>query len=243
MTDLELSKMASALRTQFRDKTIPDEEIILQIKEQPELVHAKCLSGANLFLAAVLSNRFPVAKVLCEMGADIHWRCEASMYNGNALNVAHSPQQADWLLDHGVEIERNLLLSKPFQNPAIMAAGHNDTTMLLYWLRKQRELFADDPKYVGQIFYAAIDMVSMMNQYDMLSCVMADDELFGILREIYSEVDNAESIRLYLSSLRKISDKSLDVKKKELRKILNTRKKMVCETKKESEFLREKQHG
>ena len=31
----------------------------------------------------------------------------------------------------------------------------------------------------------------MMNQYDMLSCVIADDELFGILREIYSQVKEA----------------------------------------------------
>ena len=147
------------------------------------------------------------------------------MYNGNALNVAHSPQQADWLLDRGVEIERNLFLSQPFWNPAIVAAGHNDTTMLFYWLRKQRELFADDPEYVGQIFYAAINMVSTMNQYNMLSCVIADDELFGILKEIYSEVDNTMSIRLYLSTLRKIDGTSLDARKKDLRKLLNTKKK------------------
>ena len=31
----------------------------------------------------------------------------------------------------------------------------------------------------------------MMNQYEMLSCVIADDELFGILREIYSQVKEA----------------------------------------------------
>ena len=30
-----------------------------------------------------------------------------------------------------------------------------------------------------------------MNQYEMLSCVIADDELFGILREIYSQVKEA----------------------------------------------------
>ena len=225
MTDLELNKKVSEIVTQFRDSTISDEAILIQIQEEPELVHAKCLSGANLFLSAVFWNRFPVAKALSEMGADIHWVCKASMYHGNALNVAHSAQQADWLLDRGVEIERNLFLSQPFWNPAIVAAGHNDTTMLFYWLRKQRELFADDPEYVGQIFYAAINMVSTMNQYNMLSCVIADDELFGILKEIYSEVDNTMSIRLYLSTLRKIDGTSLDARKKELRKILNTKKK------------------
>ncbi|MDE6621519.1 MAG: hypothetical protein K2K74_13760 [Lachnospiraceae bacterium] len=227
MTESELRKKATEIQSLFRDETIPDEEIILQIKEFPELVHAKCLSGANLFLSAVLRNRFPVAQALREMGADIHWTCEASMFNGNALNVAHTPQQADQLLEWGVEIERNLspLISKPFKNPAIMAASHNDTIMLLYWLGKQRELFADDPEYVGEIFYAAIDVVSMMNQYNMLSCVIADDELFGILKEIYSQADNVKSIRLYLSALGHIDDKSLDARKKELQKILNARKK------------------
>ena len=132
----------------------------------------------------------------------------------------------------GVEIERNLslLISKPFKNPAIVAAEHNDTTMLLYWLRKQRELFANDSGYVGEIFYAAINMVSMMNQYDMLACVIADDELFGILKEIYAQEDNGESVRLSLSALRHIKVESLDVRIKELRKILNAKKKELSST-------------
>ena len=227
MTELGLRKKATAIVAQYRDNTISDEEILRQIREEPEVVHAECLSGANLFLAAVLHSRFVVAKALSEMGADIHWTCKASMFNGNALNVAHSPQEADWLLDQGVVIEKNLSLNiaKPFKNPAIMAALHNDTNMLLYWLRKQKELFADDLAYVGEIFYVAIDVVSMMNQYNMLSCVIADDELFGILKEIYSGYDDAESIRLSLRALRHIDDESLDARKKELRKILNARKK------------------
>lgn len=227
MTDLEVRKRAAELASQLRDKTISDEELIRQIKEQPELVQAKCLSGANLFLEAVAGNRFPVAQALRELGADIHWTCQASVFNGNALNMAHTPRQADQLLDWGVEIERNLslLITKPFKNPAIMAAFHNDTAMLLYWLRKQRELFADEPEYVESLFYGAMNVVSMMNQYDMLACVIADEELFGILKEIYSQVDSTKSIRLYLSALRHISDESLEPRKKELRKILNAKKK------------------
>ena len=58
MTDLDLRKKASEIATRFRDNTISDEEIILQIKEIPELVHTKCLSDSNLFLSAVLANRF-----------------------------------------------------------------------------------------------------------------------------------------------------------------------------------------
>ena len=106
-----------------------------------------------------------------------------------------------------------------------MAAFHNDTAMLLYWLKKQEELFPDELEYVGEIFYAAINVVSMMNQYHMLSCVIADDKLFEILKKIYSQENDAESVRLSLSALRHIKDESLDVKKKELRKILNTKKK------------------
>ena len=227
MTDLELRKRAAEIASQLRDKEIPDDEIICQIRKDPELIQTECLSGANLFLEAVAENRFPVAQALREMGADIHWICKASVFNGNALNVARSPQQADQLLEWGVEIERNLSLhiSKPFKNPAIMAALHNNITMLAYWLGKQRELFADEPEYVGEIFYATMDVVSMMNQYNMLACVIADEELFGILKEIYSQVDNVKAIRLYLSALRHISDESLEPRKKELRKILNKKKK------------------
>ncbi len=229
MTDSELRKKASEIAAQFRDKAISDEEIIRQIKEEPQLVHVKCLSGANLFLDAVLCNRFSIATALSEMGANIHWTSEASMIHGNALGVAHSPQDAEALLALGLEIEKNLSfsISKPFKNPAIVAAEHNDPAMLLYWLSKQKDLFADDPEYVGKIFYAAIDMASMMNQYNMLSCIIADDELFGILKKIYSQIDNAASVRLYLSALRHIKDEKLEDRKKELRKLLNAKKKAL----------------
>ncbi|MDE6259950.1 MAG: hypothetical protein K2M42_03680 [Oscillospiraceae bacterium] len=232
MTGLELGKKAAEIAAQFRDETVSDEEIIRQIKEEPELVHATCLSGANLFLEAVAKNRFLVAQILREMGADIHWTCNASRFNGNALNVARTPQQADQLLEWGIEIERNLslLISRPFKNPAIMAAFHNDTTMLLYWLAKQRQFFADEPEYVERIFCAAIDVVSIMNQYNMLSCVIADNDLFGILKKIYSQTDDVKSIRLYLGALRHINDGILEPRKKELRKILNVRKKELSAT-------------
>lgn len=58
MTNLELTKRASEIVAQFRDETISDEEIIRQIKEEPELIHVKCLSGTNLFLDAVRWDRF-----------------------------------------------------------------------------------------------------------------------------------------------------------------------------------------
>ncbi|MDE6313027.1 MAG: hypothetical protein K2M46_05310 [Lachnospiraceae bacterium] len=225
MTESELREKASAIHAQLSDKTVSNEAIILQIKEIPELVRAKLMSDENLFLESVFSNRFPVAIALSDMGADIHRTFKGSIFKGNALNVVHSPKEAEWLLDHGVKIEKNLLLSQPFLNPAIMAAEHNDTTMLLYWLDKQKEIFADDAEYVQELYYAAIDMVSMMNQYNMLACVIANEELYNILKDIYSKTDDTSSIRLYLNALKYIDDKNLDARKKELRKILNTRKK------------------
>lgn len=229
MTELELRQRAAEIAAQFRDKSVSDEELVRRVREEPELLHTKCLSGANLFLEAVARDRFSVSRALREMGADIQWTCEASMIHGNALGVARTPEQAEELLEWGVELERNLsfLISKPFKNPAIVAAEHNDTAMLMYWLRKEKELFADDPEYVGEVFYAAIDMASMINQYNMLACVIADDELFGILKEIYAQVDDKKSVQLYLSALRHIKDESLESRKKELRKILNDRKKSL----------------
>ena len=64
-----------------------------------------------------------------------------------------------------------------------------------------------------------------MNQYDMLSCVMADDKLFSILENIYSKEDDVSSVRLYLRAPGHIGDKSLYARKKELQKTLNARKK------------------
>lgn len=228
MTELELRKKASEIAGQFRDRTISDQDILVQIREIPELVHTKCLSGSNLFLDAVLGDRFSVAMALSEMGADIHWTNEASMIHGNALNVAHTPWQAEQLLALGVEIERNLLFSNSIENPAIVAAEHNNAPMLLYWLAKQKELFADDPDYLRRLFCAAIDMASIINQSNMLSCIIAEDELFPVLKDIYSKDEREESIRLALRSLRKIEDTSLEPRKRELRRILNAQKKELA---------------
>lgn len=226
MTESELKKKASEVLGQLKDSTISDESIIGQIRETPELIHVKLITGMNLFMAAISWDRFSIAKALGDMGADIHWTCAAS--KGNALNIAVSPQTADGLLALGVEIERNLLLSQPFRNPAIVAAQRNDKTMLSYWLKKQKEIFADDKEYVGMLFHEAIRVVSIINQHNMLACVIADDELFGILQDIYSNLDDVSSIRLSLRALGNIDDKDLDIRKKELRKTLNTRKKQLA---------------
>ena len=225
MTESELKEKANKILEQIRDKNISDEIIIGQIRENPELIHVKLKTGMNLFMAGTDCDRLLSAKALSHMGADIHWTCPAG--EGNALNIAKSPETADALLALGVEIERNLLLSQPFRNPAVVAAGRNNTTMLFYWLEKQKEIFAEDKAYVKELFHAAIRMVSIINQHNMLACVMADDALFGILQDIYANLDDVSSIRLCLRSLGNINDKNLDARKKELRKTLNAAKKRL----------------
>ncbi len=102
--------------------------------------------------------------------------------------------------------------------------------MLLYWLNKQKQIFADDETYLAELFYETIRTVSIINQYSTLSSIIADEELFYILKDIYSKLDDVKSIQLYHSSLRRIEDKNLEDRKKELRKILNTRKKEILQT-------------
>ena len=98
MTDQELRMLSAAIQSQLADAAVPDEVILDKVREVPELLQAKLPSSANLFLAAVSRGRFELAKKAAAMGADIHWRCEASGIGGNALNAARTPEQAEELL-------------------------------------------------------------------------------------------------------------------------------------------------
>ena len=98
MTDQELRMLSAAIQSQLADAAVPDGEILRRVQEVPELLGAKLPSSANLFLAAVSWDRFGLAKAVAAMGADIHWRCEASGIGGNALNAACTPEQAEELL-------------------------------------------------------------------------------------------------------------------------------------------------
>lgn len=224
MSEQELKQEAAEIVKLFRDKEITDEEILSRIKTMPEVIHAKLPSTANLFLDSVLANRFEITKVLVEMGADIQLKCKPSLIRGNALNVAHSPEQADYLLSLGLGIEKNLSVREDFWNPAIMAVRHNEKSMVLYWLNKQKVLFAEEKEFIEALINETIYQVTIMNQCDMLACIMADDELYQVMKEIYSKVDNMSSVKLILGSLRQIKEDALEGKKKELRKILNDKK-------------------
>ena len=229
MTDQELRMLSAAIQSQLADAAVPDEVILDKVREVPELLQAKLPSSANLFLAAVSRGRFELAKRAAAMGADIHWRCEASGIGGNALNAARTPEQAEELLAMGLEIERNLSLRLPCQNPAVTSASRNEPEMMRYWLQKQSQLFAGEPEYLQQLFYAAIRVASMLNQYNTLAVIIADDQLFPLLKEIYAGEDTADSIKLYQSALRRIKDEGLEPRKKELRKVLNARRKELSQ--------------
>lgn len=225
MTEQELRALAMDIDKSFRTEGTSDDEIIGRIKDTPELINVKLLSGANLFLSAVRWNRLQIAKALAEMGSDVHCKIDASAIKGNALNVAGTPETAEYLLSIGLEIERNYSIREPYQNPIIRAIYLNNCDMFLYWLKKEKEIFKDDKAYIDELVRAAVEnAVCYLNQSNMLSCIMADDELYSIMKNLYMQVDRTDSIKLYLGSLGKISDQALESRKKELRNILNARK-------------------
>ena len=225
MTEQELRALAMDIDKSFRTEGTSDDEIIDRIKDTPELINVKLLSGANLFLSSVRWNRLQIAKALAEMGSDVHCKIDASAIKGNALNVAGTPETAEYLLSIGLEIEKNCSIREPYWNPAIKAVHLNNCEMFLYWLKREKELFKDDKAYIDELVRAAVEnAVCYLNQSNMLSCIMSDDELYSIMKDLYMQVDSTDSIKLYLGSLRQISDQALESRKKELRSILNARK-------------------
>lgn len=230
MTEQELRTLAIEIDKSFYDKQTSDDEIINRIKGAPELINVKLPSGSNLFLSSVRWNRLQVTKVLADMGSDIHLQNSASGISGNALNVAAAPETADYLLGIGLKPERNLSIREPYWNPAIKAAHLNNSEMFLYWLKKEKELFKDEEAYVDELVKAALEnAIRYLNQSDMLSCIMSDDELYGIMKGIYMQTDSADSIKLYLRALRQITDEKLEDRKKEVRNLLNARKRELAE--------------
>lgn len=228
MSEQELRQEAFEIAKLFNDKEVSDEEIISRIEAVPEVIQVQLPSTSNLFLDSVRTERFEITKVLAKMGADIHLQCKPSLISGNALNVACSPEQAEYLLSLGIEIEKNLSVREDFVNPAIMAVSHNDKRMVLYWLNKQKTLFSQEKDFIDALIYETIYQVTVMNQYDMLACIMADDELYPVLKEVYRKEDDKSSIKLKLRSLKQITEKDLDVRKKELQNILNQVKKSLA---------------
>lgn len=230
MTEQELRTLAIEIDKSFYNKQTSDDEIINRIKVIPELINVKLPSGSNLFLSSVRWNRLQITKVLAQMGSDIHLQNSASGISGNALNVAATPETADYLLDIGLEPERNLSIREPYWNPAIKAVHLNSCEMFLYWLKKEKELFKNDKAYIDELFKVSLEnAIRYLNQPNMLSCIMSDDELYDIMKGIYMQADSVDSIKLYLKALRQITDETLEARKKEVRSLLNARKRELAE--------------
>ena len=199
MTEKELRLFGDSLMQALIHGDILEEKAISDIQKTPELIHTELSSGANLFLFCVLWNQCKVVQTLAEMGADIHRESESSMISGNALNVARTPEMADYLLGLGLKVETNLSIREKYWNPAVKAAGHNDVSMLFYWLHKEKELFKNDRPFLRDITNAVIEMVDMMNQSNMLAAVVADRELYPLLKEHYTQAEDRDSIKLSLA--------------------------------------------
>lgn len=239
MDDKDLRKHMEDLRKMLRDTDTEEDVIVGLVRKTPEVAGVvSAMSRSNLFVEAVIYQRMRVAAELAELGADVKLEVPGSLVQGNALNVARSPEDAEWLLGLGVQVERNLEQNiqkrkSPYNNPAIMAVMHNEPQMVSYWLAKQEELFAGDKAYIAELYQAVVEMISAMNQVNMLEHIIGDDRMYEILKDIYAKVSTLpismqfKSIKLYQSALRKIADERLQGRKKELNQILNQRKKAL----------------
>ena len=205
-----------------------DEEIQKKIAETPVIIKLRDRSsGSNLFVEAVSYGRMELAKYLAEQGADIHYESSSEWVQGNALNAAETPEMVEWLLSLGLKIEKNLTLKMPV-NPAVVHALHEQPEMMRYWLTKEKELFADYPGYVEELFSKTIDVAAANNSGDWLSFIISDDELYTYLKRDYSESDSwnlRQTIKLHKHGLKMVVSEELQDRKKELNKILNQRAK------------------
>ncbi|SHK98615.1 hypothetical protein SAMN02745136_03806 [Anaerocolumna jejuensis DSM 15929] len=224
MDERELRDKADKVKSKMIAGEYCDAVIKNEIEKNPELVHVILPATTNLFVEAVNYNYFEIARKLMEYGSDIHLCCRPSLFKGNALNVAKTPEMAEWLLKCGVEIEKNLSQRNPFVNPVIHAVSMNNVDMAFYWLKKETELFCDDETYIADMFIEVSKCAVIMNQEGMIARIMEDEKLYYILKKLYLQETDETSIKLYSQTLRKIKVNELQGKKKELSSILRARK-------------------
>ena len=206
----------------YLDKNITNEEILEIISEKKYVINIELMSTANLMIEAVHCDRFEVAKQLVNMGSDINWKCKASMINGNVLNVVSTPEEAEFFLKNGAEIEQNFKLNISYVNPAIAATQKNDLRMLEYWINKEKILFSNDMNYYNELCMAVVDLVSDINQTETLSYVISNDNLFEMLIENYKNITDKKSIELRRNSLNMIKNQDVKPRVEELKNILKS---------------------
>ena len=213
---------ANKIKILYLDKNITNEEILEIISEKKYVINIELMSTANLMIEAVHCDRFEVAKQLVNMGSDINWKCKASMINGNVLNVVSTPEEAEFFLKNGAEIEQNFKLNISYVNPAIAATQKNDLRMLEYWINKEKILFSNDMNYYNELCMAVVDLVSDINQTETLSYVISNDNLFEMLIENYKNITDKKSIELRRNSLNMIKNQDVKPRVEELKNILKS---------------------
>ena len=222
MNEKEKKIEANKIKILYLDKNITNEEILEIISEKKYVINIELMSTANLMIEAVHCDRFEVAKQLVNMGADINWKCKASMINGNVLNVVSTPEEAEFFLKNGAEIEQNFKLNISYVNPAIAATQKNDLRMLEYWINKEKILFSNDMNYYNELCMAVVDLVSDINQTETLSYVISNDNLFEMLIENYKNITDKKSIELRRNSLNMIKNQDVKPRVEELKNILKS---------------------
>lgn len=220
MNEKEKRIEANKIKALYLDKNITNEEILAIISEKNYVINMELMSTANLMIEAVHCDRFEVAKKLVDMGSDINWKCKASMINGNVLNVVSTPEEAEFFLKNGAEIEKNFKLNISYVNPAIAVAGKNDLRMLEYWINKEKILFSDNMDYYNELCKAVVDMISNLNQRETLGYVISNDNLYAVLKENYKNITEKKSVTLRRKSLNMVKNDEIKTRVEELKNIL-----------------------
>lgn len=228
----EYARLMRDIRLEFiHDLEKTDEEVWEKICETPEIITLRDRScGANLFIAAVCWNRMELAKKLAENGADIFYETNMDLVQGNALNGAETPEMAEWLFSLGLKPEKNYVRlqserTTPYDNPLLKAVDNSKPDMIRYWLAKEKELYAGEPDYLEELYRKMVQWAAIFNNSDVWSMFLSDDEVFPIVKNVFSTEQDPEEIKGYRRVLKKVESEDLQERKAELTKALSRTKK------------------
>jgi hypothetical protein len=228
----EYARLMRDIRLEFiHDSEKTDEEVWNKICETPEIIKLRDRScGANLFIAAVCWNRMELAKKLPENGADIFFETNMDLVQGNALNGAETPEMAEWLFSLGLKPEKNYVRlqserTTTYDNPLLKAVDNSKPVMIRYWLAKEKELYAAEPDYLEELYRKMVQWAAIFNNSDVWSMFLSDDEVFPIVKNVFSTEQDPEEIKGYRRVLKKVESEDLQERKAELTKALSRTKK------------------
>ena len=122
MNNITLKKLASELKYRLVDEKMSENEIIKVLEQTPKLAEVILPATTNLFMEAVSYNKMKVVEKLISLNSDIHLCCRPSAIRGNALNLAKTPEMADYLLNTLSHIKSKELLTKKKELRKILMA-------------------------------------------------------------------------------------------------------------------------